>query len=50
MTNTHDEGEIRLVRRSDAYWRVTFDPPPLNLFWTGEHSTTRRDRIIARIR
>jgi enoyl-CoA hydratase/carnithine racemase len=32
MTNTRDEGEIRLVRRSDAYWRVTFDLPPLNIF------------------
>jgi len=24
--------EIRLVRRSPAYWRVTFDHPPLNIF------------------
>jgi enoyl-CoA hydratase/carnithine racemase len=32
MTNTHDEGQIRLVRHSDAYWRVTFDLPPLNIF------------------
>jgi len=30
MTNI--EGRIRLVQRSDAYWRVTFDLPPLNIF------------------
>jgi len=24
--------EIRIVRRSPAYWRVTFDLPPLNIF------------------
>src|SRR5260370_33690086 len=24
--------EIRLVRRSPEYWRVTFDHPPLNIF------------------
>src|SRR6516162_4061160 len=24
--------EIRLMRRSPAYWRVTFDLPPLNIF------------------
>lgn len=30
--STHDEGRIRLVQVSDAYWRVTFDLPPLNIF------------------
>ncbi len=29
---TYSDGEIRLVRKSDAYWRVTFDIPPLNIF------------------
>src|ERR1700675_397429 len=24
--------QIRLTRRSSAYWRVTFDHPPLNIF------------------
>ena len=24
--------EIRLAKRSPAYWRVTFDHPPLNIF------------------
>src|SRR5271170_2193784 len=32
MINTRNEGEIRLVERSDAYWRVTIDLPPLNIF------------------
>src|SRR5579862_4548077 len=27
-----NETKIRLVRNSDAYWRVTFDLPPLNIF------------------
>jgi enoyl-CoA hydratase/carnithine racemase len=27
-----DDPRIRLVRNSDAYWRVTFDLPPLNIF------------------
>ena len=30
--SSHNNGEILLVRRSDAYWRVTFDIPPLNIF------------------
>jgi enoyl-CoA hydratase/carnithine racemase len=30
--STYGDGEIRLVRKSDAYWRVTFDFPPLNIF------------------
>ena len=32
MINSHPEGEIRLIRHSDVYWRVTFDLPPLNIF------------------
>ncbi len=32
MMSTHSEGRIRLARNSDAYWRVTFDIPPLNIF------------------
>jgi enoyl-CoA hydratase/carnithine racemase len=32
MTNARNEGRIQLVRHSDAYWRVTFDIPPLNIF------------------
>lgn len=32
MSETRNSGEIRLMRRSDSYWRVTFDLPPLNIF------------------
>ena len=32
MSNARDEGKIRLVRQSEALWRVTFDLPPLNIF------------------
>ena len=32
MMSTYSNGEIRLVRKSDSYWRVTFDIPPLNIF------------------
>ena len=32
MSNTRNEGKIRLVRHSDAFWRVTLDLPPLNIF------------------
>jgi hypothetical protein len=32
MSDTHNGGKIRLLRHSDAYWRVTIDLPPLNIF------------------
>ena len=32
MSKTLNTGTIRLVRQSNAYWRVTFDLPPLNIF------------------
>src|ERR1700722_4704871 len=32
MKDTRNEGKIQLVRHSDAYWRVTVDIPPLNIF------------------
>ncbi|HWO36666.1 MAG TPA: hypothetical protein VNO32_48405 [Candidatus Acidoferrum sp.] len=32
MSDTGDTGKIRLLRQSDAYWRVTIDLPPLNIF------------------
>jgi len=32
MINSHNEGEIHLIRHSDTYWRVTLDLPPLNIF------------------
>ena len=32
MSERVSAGEIRLVRHSNEYWRVTFDLPPLNIF------------------
>jgi len=32
MTELTNPRQIRLERRSPAYWRVTFDHPPLNIF------------------
>jgi enoyl-CoA hydratase/carnithine racemase len=32
MNEANKEGKIQLNRHSDAYWRVTFDFPPLNIF------------------
>ena len=32
MSDTSNAGKIRLVRRSDTYWSVSFDFPPLNIF------------------
>lgn len=32
MTELADARQIRLVRPSPSYWRVTFDHPPLNIF------------------
>jgi enoyl-CoA hydratase/carnithine racemase len=46
MTSTGNEGQIRLVRISDAYWRVTFDIPPLNIF--GPANMARLPRLLGR--
>jgi enoyl-CoA hydratase/carnithine racemase len=32
VSETLNTGTIRLVKQSNAYWRVTFDLPPLNIF------------------
>src|SRR5271170_1197933 len=32
MTSTRNQGKMRLTRHSEAYWRVTLDLPPLNIF------------------
>ena len=32
MSEARPASQIHLHRRSDAYWRVTFDLPPLNIF------------------
>ena len=43
MTNVTTK-RIRLTRRSPAYWRVTFDHPPLNIF--GPESMPQLNEII----
>ena len=32
MSEMHNGGSIHLLSHTDAYWRVTFDIPPLNIF------------------
>jgi enoyl-CoA hydratase/carnithine racemase len=32
MINARNEGQVRLFRVTDTYWRVTFDIPPVNIF------------------
>jgi hypothetical protein len=32
MSNVRKTKQVRLMRRSPGYWRVTFDIPPLNIF------------------
>ena len=33
MSSAKNGEQIRLERRTSLYWRVTFDDPPLNIFW-----------------
>src|ERR1700734_905796 len=40
----YEDRQIRLERRSPAYWRVTFDHPPLNIF--GPETIPQLDEII----
>jgi enoyl-CoA hydratase/carnithine racemase len=47
MINARNEGEIRLVGHSDAYWRVTFDLPPLNIF--GPAHIPQLEGIVSRL-
>ncbi len=44
MMSSDGEGRIRLVRKSDAYWKVTFDIPPLNIF--GPANIPALDEIV----
>ena len=44
MTEPTSRPQIRLERRSPAYWRVTFDHPPLNIF--GPETIPQLDEII----
>src|SRR4029453_2492522 len=41
---TASAAQIRLARRSPAYWRVTFDHPPLNIF--GPETIPQLNEII----
>src|ERR1700723_1745412 len=45
MKGAGKEGKIQLVRHSDAYWRVTFDIPPLNIF--GPANIPRLEEIVS---
>ena len=47
MTKTRNEGEIRLTRHSEAYWRVTLDLPPLNIF--GPAHIPQLEAIVSRL-
>lgn len=44
MSKPADTQRIRLERRSPAYWRVTFDHPPLNIF--GPETIPQLDEVI----
>jgi enoyl-CoA hydratase/carnithine racemase len=44
MSKPADTRRIRLERRSPAYWRVTFDHPPLNIF--GPETIPQLDEVI----
>ncbi|MBS1695723.1 MAG: enoyl-CoA hydratase/isomerase family protein [Actinobacteria bacterium] len=44
MTETAAANQIVLTRRSPAYWRITFDHPPLNIF--GPETIPELDAII----
>ncbi len=45
MTATASTRQVRLERRSPAYWRVTFDHPPLNIF--GPETIPQLEAVIA---
>lgn len=45
--STHNEGRIRLVQLSDAYWRVTFDIPPLNIF--GPANIPQLEKVVSSV-
>src|SRR5580692_1706529 len=47
MTNVDKEGTIRLVRNSEAYWRVIFDIPPLNIF--GPANIPQLEHVVSSI-
>jgi len=47
MANTRSTGEIRLTKKSDAYWRITIDLPPLNIF--GPINIPQLEAIVSKL-
>jgi len=47
MSETSNNGKIHLVRHSNAYWRVTFDLPPLNIF--GPANIPQLEEVVSSI-
>jgi len=47
MTSTHNEGAIRLGQNSDAYWKVTIDLPPINIF--GPANIPQLEEIVSKL-
>jgi len=45
MKDPRVAGEIRVARISDAYWRVTFDLPPLNIF--GPANIPQLEKVVS---
>ncbi len=45
MNEALNKGEIQLNRLSDAYWRVTFDFPPLNIF--GPANISQLEEVVS---
>jgi len=45
MEATSTCGQVRLTKKSEAYWRVTFDLPPLNIF--GPAQIPQLEAVIA---
>jgi enoyl-CoA hydratase/carnithine racemase len=47
MSQKSDSGAIRITRHSAAYWRVTIDIPPLNIF--GPANVPQMEQVISSI-
>jgi enoyl-CoA hydratase/carnithine racemase len=47
MTTISNVQQIRLEQRSPAYWRVTFDLPPLNIF--GPQNLSQLNEVISKV-
>jgi len=47
MTTISNAQQIRLEQRSPAYWRVTFDLPPLNIF--GPQNLSQLNEVISKV-